>query len=180
MRFSIFSITFLLGVGLGHPGHDLTDEILERRSFKSSIRSASLSHCADVLKARGIESRNVQRRAALLEGARLNKGTAKRRDVDDALGTSHNETSLGYDLDTSTSDLFSGNASCVLTPEVTQGPYCKFDRETFRRSMELNRIRRWRRSDSKGHYGRPTWARHLSGLPGHRRGHVRTGSRRLS
>lgn len=122
MLYSLFFTTFLLGTGLAHPGHDLTEEILERRSFKNSVRSASLSHCAESLAARGVNSRNVERRAALLEEARRHKGLGK-RDVDEVLDTSHNKTDLGYSLDTSITDLFSGNASCVLTPEVTQGPY---------------------------------------------------------
>jgi protocatechuate 3,4-dioxygenase beta subunit len=39
------------------------------------------------------------------------------------LATSHNETSLGYTVNTDSATLFTGNASCTLTPEVTQGPY---------------------------------------------------------
>lgn len=128
MRSSILLTSLFLGLGFGHPGHDLTDEILERRSFKNSVRSASLSHCADTLKKRGVDSRNLERRAAFLDAARLDRGVVKKRDTDTALGTSHNETDLGYSLDTSISDIFSGNASCVLTPEVTQGPYCKSPR----------------------------------------------------
>jgi protocatechuate 3,4-dioxygenase beta subunit len=45
------------------------------------------------------------------------------RDVDSVLATSHNETSLGYTANTDEATLFTGNASCTLTPEVTQGPY---------------------------------------------------------
>lgn len=130
MRYSVIFTTLLLGLGQAHPGHDLTEEILERRSFKSTIRSASLDHCADTLRKRGVENRNLQRRAAFLEGARLDKGLAK-RDTEEVLDTSHNKTHLGYSLDTGLSDLFSSNASCVLTPEVTQGPYCTSSRLTI-------------------------------------------------
>jgi hypothetical protein len=118
------SLLLLSGLSLAHPGHDLTDEILERRAFKNSVRSVSLAHCADKLKARGVQARNLERRAATVAMARLSHGVSK-RDTDSVLAESHNKTSLGYTENTSISDLFSGNASCVLTPEVTQGPYCK-------------------------------------------------------
>ncbi|KAG8405622.1 hypothetical protein J3459_011394 [Metarhizium acridum] len=116
------SILLLSSVAVAHPGHDLTDEILERRSFKNSVRHASLSHCAEKLKARGVQSRNLERRAAAAAMARLSRRVS-RRDTDSVLGESHNKTSLGYSENTSVSEIFSGNASCVLTPEVTQGPY---------------------------------------------------------
>jgi hypothetical protein len=106
-----------------HPGHDLTEEIMERRSFVNSVRQVSLAHCADKLRARGVENRNLARRAATLETARARRGLA-RRDLD-SLDTSHDMSDLGYTENTSISKLFSSNGSCVLTPEVTQGPYCE-------------------------------------------------------
>lgn len=117
------SVLLLSSLSAAHPGHDLTEEILERRSFKNSVRHASLAHCADKLKARGVQSRNLERRTATVQMARLSQDLA-RRDTDSVLAESHNKTSLGYSENTSISDLFSANASCVLTPEVTQGPYC--------------------------------------------------------
>lgn len=117
------SVLLLSSLSSAHPGHDATEEILERRSFKNSVRHASLAHCADKLKARGVQGRNMERRAATAATARLSRGISK-RDTDSVLAESHNKTSLGYSENTSISDLFSGNASCVLTPEVTQGPYC--------------------------------------------------------
>jgi hypothetical protein len=127
MRFTktvVSGLTLLSSSVLAHPGHDLTQEIAERREFLSSVKRADLSHCASKLKARGLTQRNVERRTAALEKARAKRGL-KKRDLDTILATSHNETSLGYSLNTDAATLFSGNASCVLTPEVTQGPYCK-------------------------------------------------------
>jgi hypothetical protein len=46
----------------------------------------------------------------------------KARDLT-ALNTSH-ASSLDVDLSTDPSLLFSSNATCVLAPDVTQGPYC--------------------------------------------------------
>jgi hypothetical protein len=118
MRFStLLSVSGLLSVAAAHPGHDINEEILERRAFKSATRRSDLGHCADKLAARGIERRNMARRVAT-----ANK--LKRRNVDTALGTDHNQTSKGYSLCTPESTIFASNNSCVLTPEVTNGPYC--------------------------------------------------------
>ncbi|KFA70071.1 hypothetical protein S40285_03316 [Stachybotrys chlorohalonatus IBT 40285] len=120
MHFSriVSSMAILAGLALAHPGHDVAQEAAERRAYINSVRQVSLAHCADKLKARGVEARNIARRAAIVEAARL-----KRRDLEESLGTSHNETDLGYTEITSPDTLFSGNGSCVLTPEVTAGPY---------------------------------------------------------
>ncbi|RXG50428.1 hypothetical protein VDGE_04797 [Verticillium dahliae] len=106
-----------------HPGHDLSEEIAERRAFLGNIERASLAHCATKLRARGVEQRNIERRAALLKNAREKLALKKKRDVDTVLATSHNKTELGYTINTDADTLFSGQNSCVLTPEVTQGPY---------------------------------------------------------
>lgn len=105
-----------------HPGHDLTEEIAERKQFLSSVKRSDLSHCAVKLKARGISNRNVARREAALHKARTIRGITK-RDLDTVLATNHNATSQGYTLNTDAGTLFNGNSSCILTPEVTQGPY---------------------------------------------------------
>ena len=70
----------------------------------------------------------MARRAAFAERARKERGLSnttpflrpRKRDLDTILATSHasNETGLTTD-----SDPFDGNSSCVLAPEVTQGPY---------------------------------------------------------
>ncbi|ETS82067.1 hypothetical protein PFICI_07069 [Pestalotiopsis fici W106-1] len=125
MRFAqtVASGLALLSSGvIAHPGHDLTQEIAERRAFLGSVKRADLSHCASKLKARGLTQRNVERRTAALNRARAKRGL-KKRDFDTILATSHNATSQGYTLNTDAATLFAGNASCVLTPEVTQGPY---------------------------------------------------------
>ncbi|OAR00259.1 hypothetical protein LLEC1_01656 [Akanthomyces lecanii] len=110
------------GIVDAHPGHDLSEEIAERQVFLRSVRRATLAHCADKLKARGVEASNIARRSAAVEKKRAAKGI-QRRDADSDLSTSHNSTDLGYTENTSISQLFSSNGSCLLTPEVTQGPY---------------------------------------------------------
>ena len=122
---SVAVLAGLANVAQSHPGHDLTQEIAERDAYIRSVRSTSVRHCAEKLRLRGIEARNVARRAAIVSDARAARGLG-RRDVSDDLAKSHNETDTGYTENTSISKLFSSNSSCLLTPEVTQGPYCKF------------------------------------------------------
>ncbi|PQK11662.1 hypothetical protein BB8028_0003g02860 [Beauveria bassiana] len=110
------------GIANAHPGHDLTEEIAERQLFLRSVRRATLAHCAEKLKARGVEAANIARRSAAVDKKRTARGI-KRRDAETALSTSHNSTDTGYTENTSVSELFSSNGSCLLTPEVTQGPY---------------------------------------------------------
>ncbi|KAK4246552.1 Intradiol ring-cleavage dioxygenase [Corynascus novoguineensis] len=115
-------LAVLAGIVAAHPGHDINKEAAERRSYLQSAKRTSLAHCADKLKARGIEARNIARRKATVEKARQKRGL-KKRSFDDVLGTDHNKTTLGYTPNTDAETLFAGYNSCLLTPEVTQGPY---------------------------------------------------------
>jgi hypothetical protein len=55
----------------------------------------------------------------------LGTGGIKKRDLEDVLKTNHNKTDFGYTPTTPADVLFEGANSCVLTPEVILGPYCK-------------------------------------------------------
>lgn len=114
----------LSGATTAHPGHNIAQEAAERRDFLNSVKRSSLAHCAEKLKARGVEARNVARRSAQISKARQKRGL-KKRDLESVLSASHNQTNQGYTLNTDANTLFAGINSCVLTPEVTQGPYCK-------------------------------------------------------
>lgn len=114
----------LLATAIAHPGHDVTQEAAERRDFLNSVKRTSLSHCADKLRARGTKARNVARRQAQVENARQKRGL-KKRDIADVLAANHNKTEEGFTVETDPATLFAGYNSCLLTPEVTQGPYCK-------------------------------------------------------
>ena len=114
-----------------HPGHDVRHEIETRAAFmKTSKRD--LSHCAAKMKARGLDHSAIQRRAAVAKAARQKRDLApsapflKARDEATVLNTTHS-SSEAYTNATDESIIFSGNNSCILSPEVTQGPYCKFD-----------------------------------------------------
>lgn len=116
------SFALAASIASAHPGHDIAHEAAERREFLNSVKRSSLAHCAPKLRARGIEARNIARRSAQVNKARQ-KRSLKKRDADTVLNTSHNKTSQGFSPCTAPSVLFASINSCVLTPEVTQGPY---------------------------------------------------------
>lgn len=120
---NVVAAALVAGSAAAHPGHSVRQELQERREFLSAAKARDLTHCASKLKARGVESRNVARRTELVEAARAKRGLKNRRTLESVLATDHNETALGYTPNTDASTLFSSNASCILTPDVTQGPY---------------------------------------------------------
>lgn len=146
MRFStITAITITTSIVSAHGNHDIAREIAVREAmFQYTARD--LSHCAAKMKARGLEERAIKRRANIaaeltqkrgikgmfskfFESLVLRKETddafVLARDVASVLATDHNETTLGYTLDTAESTIFASNGSCVLTPEGESGPYCE-------------------------------------------------------
>jgi protocatechuate 3,4-dioxygenase beta subunit len=54
---------------------------------------------------------------------RAGKPYLRVRDLETVLATDHKSNMTGITTDTDPATLFAGNNSCVLTPEVTQGPY---------------------------------------------------------
>lgn len=124
--FLLALLAVLNGMTLGHPGHDHKREAAERAAYLKTARS--LSHCAEKLRARGVEQRNIARREALAKSIRARRGLSaspflKVRDTDTVLATSHHSNLTGITLDTPETVLFSDNSSCVLQPDVTEGPY---------------------------------------------------------
>ncbi|RAL16159.1 intradiol ring-cleavage dioxygenase [Aspergillus homomorphus CBS 101889] len=127
----IAGLAGLAGMASAHPGHDVRAEAAERAAFlkRAPMHARGLSQCASKLKARGHESSNIARRQATVDALRRRKGLASRapllkaRDLTTVLNTSHlsslDVTENTQDYDT----LFASNASCVLGPDVTQGPY---------------------------------------------------------
>jgi len=116
-------LALLTALVAAHPGHDVAQEAAERREYLQSVKRASLAHCAEELKAQGIHARNVARRQAVVQNARQKRGL-KTRSFSSVLATDHNKSGLGYSRNTDVATLFAGYKSCLLTPEVTQGPYC--------------------------------------------------------
>jgi hypothetical protein len=66
----------LASIVSAHPGHDHKAEAAERALYmrNAPIQSRSLSQCASQMKARGLESRNVARRAAAVKHLRRRRG----------------------------------------------------------------------------------------------------------
>ncbi|TGO12519.1 hypothetical protein BTUL_0087g00320 [Botrytis tulipae] len=129
MHFSAAAISAILATSvIAHPGHDVRQEIAERASFMSQLKTRDLSHCSAKLKARGLEQAAVARRSAIAKSERKKRGISseqpylKARDEATVLNTTHLST-VNYDNTTDESVVFSGNNSCILSPEVTQGPY---------------------------------------------------------
>ncbi|KAK3381949.1 Intradiol ring-cleavage dioxygenase, partial [Podospora didyma] len=103
-----------------HPGHDHTAEMAERAEMLSQFTRRDLGHCAEQIKARGLEARNIARRTKL-HTKLSKKAHLKNRDLSDLNKTHH--STCNYNLDTPLGTIFSGNNTCVLSPEVTEGPY---------------------------------------------------------
>ena len=116
--------SFFPSIILAHPGHDHTEEVAQRSAYFAHAERRSLAHCAGILKERGIHRRNIARREAVVEKLRK-KLALEIRDIGTVLNTSHHSTE-NYTSETPADILFAGNNSCILSPEVTEGPYCEY------------------------------------------------------
>lgn len=112
-----------LPAALAHPGHDLAEEAAERAEFvkrsPNSVRS-----CAPQLTRRGNLEAALARRQEMSKKARTKRGLNSplvRRDFA-AYNFTHESTS-GVTYGDDETLLFSDNSTCILQPEVTQGPY---------------------------------------------------------
>ncbi|KAF1970496.1 putative extracellular dioxygenase [Bimuria novae-zelandiae CBS 107.79] len=116
--------------GLAHPGQSEAEtrrEMQERAEYLSTHRT--LADCAEKLEARGNDALLQARRSAKLESLRkkrsisLDKPLLKARSFDDVLNTDHHSNLTVIPETADPAILFTGNASCILTPETTEGPY---------------------------------------------------------
>ncbi|KAE8318470.1 Intradiol ring-cleavage dioxygenase [Aspergillus transmontanensis] len=121
----------IAGIVSAHPGHNVEAEAAERANFlqKAPIQSRSLAHCATSLKARGVENLNVARRENAVQLLRRERGLdtgaryLKARDLDSVLATDHHSNLTHVDPSTDPRVLFGSEGTCIVQPEVTQGPY---------------------------------------------------------
>ena len=104
---------------VAHPGHDISEEIAERAAYLSSARYTDLSHCAESLKTR--QAGLISRRKAVVQHLRSKRGIVK-RDLEDVLNTDHH-SNASVTPDSPDDVIFAGNASCILNPQTTEGPY---------------------------------------------------------
>ncbi|KAK0200629.1 aromatic compound dioxygenase [Desarmillaria ectypa] len=125
---SLLSIAFLVANSVvGHPSEAPSTSVnLARRTELEIATRRSLADCEIHLARRGYTGRSISRRTALAEELRKKRGLANRSPykraltVENVTSTSHLSNVIGL---TSDSDPFSSNSSCVLTPELEQGPY---------------------------------------------------------
>ncbi len=74
MHLSAFlSSTLLTALVAGHPGHDHTAELNARLDFLANNKN-NLSHCAEQLRARGLDAINAKRRTELAESLLKKRG----------------------------------------------------------------------------------------------------------
>ncbi|KFY74456.1 hypothetical protein V501_04633 [Pseudogymnoascus sp. VKM F-4519 (FW-2642)] len=129
MHFStlLTSVALAASFVAAHPGHDISQEIREREIALRSL-PPNLAHCAEKMRKRGITADAGKRRALLAKYAREERGLdvdaphIQGRDYTTVLNTDHKSTK-GYTPQTSESTIFANTGSCILSPEVTEGPY---------------------------------------------------------
>lgn len=149
MRFhsAIFGAVLLAQQGIAHPGQSEAQSLreIQQRAEYLSTHKRTLADCADRLKARGNDAIIHARRSAKLESLRkkrsISTGTLNflvslrvgspsvekplltARSFDDVLKTDHHSNLTVTPETADPAVLFTGNASCILTPETTEGPY---------------------------------------------------------
>lgn len=146
MHFSttlLAAVAALASTAIAHPGHDHSAEIAARSAYlDKSTTKRDLSHCSAKLKARGVEARGIERRSKIAAKEKAKRALKKRSsDLETVLNTTHLSSVYFSPLD-SENAVFTSNSSCVLQPDVTQGPYCKFLMKTKHRKLETNRSNR--------------------------------------
>ncbi|GIZ43996.1 hypothetical protein CKM354_000720500 [Cercospora kikuchii] len=134
---SLLTLSLLTIGSIAHPGHNVAEEAAERAEFFRSLKPRSVRSCANELKRRGHMEQSLARRQAFAKHARAKRGLATdkplvRRDFAD-YNISHASTS-GVKFGDDETLLFQDNSSCILQPEVTQGPYY-IDGELIRNDM---------------------------------------------
>lgn len=106
-----------------HLGYNHEAEQAIRREALRNNEVKSLSHCSEKMHAQGLSQRQETRRMELVRMLKLAHGL-EARDLSD-LNKNHH-SSENYTVETNPSMLFVSNNSCVLSPEVMEGPYCEF------------------------------------------------------
>ncbi|CAM1509312.1 Fc.00g030510.m01.CDS01 [Cosmosporella sp. VM-42] len=126
----------LCGYVTAHPGESHSHQHMAReihaRNNMASIGRRSLDACSNSPTARALKERAIERRSKKVRELRADKGITAaskkyRRDLD-ALqkweDVNHNMTSsVSYGMLTPLEQIFDANSSCILSPEVTAGPY---------------------------------------------------------
>lgn len=133
MRLSLLLASFALASA--HPGESHSHNHMKReilaRDNAAVLGRRSLNSCSSSSSAQLLKARSVQRRDAKVKQLRDRLGIKTkpkkyRRDSDDLAAweeVNHNMTGNGYSMFTPLEDVFGANTSCILAPEITDGPY---------------------------------------------------------
>lgn len=133
---SLFAASALISSTFAHPGehhdhHAIKRDISRRDNFAQRGKRA-IDGCSSSVKHQALTARNVARRAQKAEELRQKRGITSRpkkfrRDLatlEEFELVNHNETGIyNYDSSTPESTVYGANTSCIMTPEVTDGPY---------------------------------------------------------
>ncbi|KXT05590.1 hypothetical protein AC579_10108 [Pseudocercospora musae] len=127
-----------LNAALAHPGHSVQQEAAERAQWLQKAKPRSVRSCANDLRRRGHLDASLARRRELSRHARVKRGLSTntplfRRDYSSSVNESH-ASSLDVTKGSDETLLFADDSSCLLQPEVTQGPYY-IDGELIRSDM---------------------------------------------
>jgi hypothetical protein len=134
--YSTIAAAAFITPSLAHPGehHDhnaVKREIAAREHLANHFRR-SVDTCSGTEESASLAAHSVARRSKIVSELRLKRGIASspqkfRRDLatlEKFEAVNHNQTdSVDGSVSTFEASVFSANTSCVLTPEVTDGPY---------------------------------------------------------
>ncbi|RLN71407.1 hypothetical protein BBJ29_005015 [Phytophthora kernoviae] len=118
-----FAVVDIASAHPGQPSHTRTAAELEQRRLFLAEGKRSLKDCANSDASRRLQERAVARRAAKAENLRAERRRRRRLDVDTVLAASHRSNLTGLTSNATAEELFGDDVSCILEPEVTQGPY---------------------------------------------------------
>lgn len=152
MKVNVFTSALTLAVlsssVVAHPGehHDhlqIKREVIARDHWAAEGKRA-LAKCENSLSHRDLSKRSAKRRAETVQKLRTERGiksSARKWKKDLATleayeAVDHNKTGVyAYDSTTPEATVFAANSSCILTPDVTDGPYYVFG-EAIRQNVK--------------------------------------------
>ncbi|KAH6616242.1 Intradiol ring-cleavage dioxygenase [Boeremia exigua] len=149
---SAVAVSSLISSAVAHPGekHDmaLVRRQIDVRQLRATASKRSLESCQDSLQHRSLMQRSHARRSEALSFLRQKRGIIGkskkfRRDLallQEFEAINHNQTGvLDYSPNTDTATIFAANTSCILAPEVTDGPYY-VNGELIRKNVKEDQI----------------------------------------
>lgn len=127
VRFLALATAALIGAASAHSGGQQQQarslqEIQQRRLFMTNGKRA-LKACENSNSARQLKEQAIARRAAKVASLQEQRQQRRRLDFSTALATDHESSRTDISAGTDPDSVFSTDVSCLLEPEVTQGPY---------------------------------------------------------